>query len=333
MQPIFEKIKARIESAGEIAIITHVDPDGDALGSLAAAGVALRQWHKQITFLCDNRASKRFDFLPRIDEIKNYPEGETVYDLVIALDCGDELRMGNVFARLPEPKPFLINIDHHITNTQFGDINYVDGTAVSTTEILFTLFKELGFTFTTELSLSLLTGLITDTLGFRTSNVTGRTLKIGGELVDAGADLSLVTMQTLNLKPLSTLNLWEVGLKNMQLSQGLVWTTINDVERRASGHLSSSTAGLVNFLSDLDQAAMSAVLLEMGDGSIRVGFRSRPPYNVAELAMNLGGGGHAQAAGCTLDGPLIEAESLVVELSKQTIERQQAMLFGKNGHN
>lgn len=326
MHATFKKIQEKIETADHIGIITHVDPDGDALGSLAAMGVALRQWHKQVTFLCDNSASKRFDFLPRIDEIQSYPDNTASYDLLIALDCGDELRMGKVFANLETPKPFLINIDHHITNTRFGDINFVDGTAVSTTEILFNLFKALEFTLTTELALSLLTGLITDTLGFRTSNVTGRTLKIGGELVDAGADLGLITMQTLNLKPLSTFNLWEIGLKNMQFSHGVIWTTINNEERLASGHLGTSTAGLVNFLSDLDQAAMSTVLLEMGDGTIRVGFRSRPPYNVAELAMNLGGGGHAQAAGCTLDGPLEAAVSLVVGLSKDAIGRQRALL-------
>lgn len=327
---IADDIQQAIDGAQQIFAITHVDPDGDALGSLTAVGVALAQQRKKVTLLCDGPVPKRYQYLPLSDEVLSFASADVVPDLIIALDCGDESRLGQAFATLPEPRPKIINIDHHITNTNFGDINLVNAGAVSATEILYGLFRELGITFTTDLALSLLTGLVTDTLGFRTVGVSAHTLRIAGDLVEAGADLSLVTMQSLNLKPMSTLRLWQTGLGNMKLEHGLIWATINNKERLAAGHLGTSTAGLVNLLADVNQAAVSAVLLEMGDGSIRVGFRCRPPYTVSEVARNLGGGGHHLAAGCTLDGPLEKAELLVVELTKETIRQQEAIF--DNGH-
>jgi phosphoesterase RecJ-like protein len=178
--------------------------------------------------------------------------------------------------------------------------------------------------------LSLLTGLVTDTLGFRTHNVTAQTMKIGGDLMDAGADLNLVMTQTMTVKPLSTIQLWRVGLNKMKIDDGLFWTSISNEEREAVGYMNSSTAGLVNLIADIEQAAVGVVLIEADDGTVRVGFRCRPPYNVAEVALNLGGGGHALAAGCTLPGPLAKAEAMVVAMTRDSIRQQEAVF--RNGH-
>jgi phosphoesterase RecJ-like protein len=200
----------------------------------------------------------------------------------------------------------------------------VDAEANSTTEILFHLFRKIGIEITEDLAISLLTGLVTDTLGFRTSRVSASTLKMASFLVEAGADLFNVTSKALNRKPMSTLLIWQKGLSNMKLEDGLIWTTITNAERLETGHNGSSSFGLGNMMANAYPAAMSAVLLEMENGHISVGFRSKPPYSVAELAESLGGGGHPLAAGCTLDGPLSEAERLVVSRSKETIRKHQA---------
>jgi phosphoesterase RecJ-like protein len=325
-----EAIKEAINEAANILAITHVDPDGDALGSLTAVGVAMTRLGKQVTLLCDGPVPPRFRYLPMSDQVQPFADHASAYDLIISVDCGDELRLGRAFAKLVEPLPVFINIDHHVTNTHFGKINLVDASAVSATEILYDLFSELGYRLTADLALCLLTGVVTDTLGFRTVGVNAKTLRIASDLMAAGADLSLVTMQSLNLKPISTLRLWQIGLGNMRLENGLIWASISNEERESVGHLSPSTAGLVNLMADVNQAAISAVLLEMGDGSIRVGFRCRPPYSVSEVAQNLGGGGHQLAAGCTLEGPLDKAEALVVEMTKETIRQQEASF--DNGH-
>jgi phosphoesterase RecJ-like protein len=324
--PTSQQIQQAIIQAKRILVITHIGPDGDAFGSLTAMGQALAQWGKQATLVCDDPAPGRFRYLPLVETVKTTLDSRVQYDLIIAVDCGDEKRMGQAYANLPVPLPFLINVDHHVTNTYFGNINLVNPEATSTAEMLYLLFTEWGVTVTANIALSLLTGLVTDTLGFRTMGVSSRTLRIGGALMDAGADLNLVTTQGLKLKPMSTLRLWQAGLNKMKLEQGLIWASLSREELKAIGHTSSSSGGLVNLMADVDHAAMSAVLLELPDGTIQVGFRCHPPFSVAELALNLGGGGHPLAAGCNLPGPLAEAELLVVEMSKETIKRQQAQL-------
>jgi phosphoesterase RecJ-like protein len=309
------------QQANNIVLFTHVGPDGDALGALTAMGQMLITEGKQTTMVVDSPIPPRFAYLPLIRDVQSKLDADATFDLIIALDCGDELRMGNPFEQL-KYKPPIINIDHHITNTNFGTINWIDPKATSTTEMLYELFVALGVDLTPDMATSLLTGLVTDTLGFRTPNVTANTLKISGELVEAGAVLSTITMQTLNLQPLSTARLWQVGLNHMKLEDGLMWTTISREERARAGHKGDSSSGLVNFLADVDRAAIGVVLLEMDDGSIRVGFRCQPPYDVSGLATELGGGGHPQASGCTLEGPLAKAEAMLVERCKELITQQ-----------
>lgn len=322
MLPTMQAIQDTIYQAKNILVVTHTAPDGDAIGSLTAVGLALSQWGKPFTLLCDDVVPERFRYMALADRVRRPKANSGVYDLVIALDCGDELRMGQSFAALPEPRPPLINIDHHVTNTGFGQINLVVETAVSTTEILYDLFMQLGVPLNAELAMSLLTGLVTDTLGFRTVGTTPKTLKIASALMEAGADLPLVTAQGLNLKQLSTIRLWRFGLDNMRLEDGLMWTSISQQQRKAAGFTGGSSNGLSNILADVEEAAMGVVLMEMGDGTVRIGFRCRPPYSVAEIAQNLGGGGHPLAAGCTVKGALNEVEKRVVTLSKEAIRKQ-----------
>ncbi|MCA9972472.1 MAG: bifunctional oligoribonuclease/PAP phosphatase NrnA [Anaerolineales bacterium] len=321
-----QAIQQAVAGASNLLVISHIGPDGDSLGSLTAMGLALKQLGKQVTLLSDDGSLSRFNYLAMSDQIQQKHNTDATYDLVIAVDCGDEMRMGQAFADLPEPRPPLINIDHHITNTMFGQWNLVKPDAASTTEILYTLFKQMQVTITAEIAMSLLTGLVTDTLGFRTVSVSAHTLRIASQLVDAGADLALVTMRGLTIKPLNTVQMWREGLNHMRMENGLIWTALSQEDLRRIGYHSASSAGLVSILANVEEAVMSAVLLEADDGRIRVGLRCRPPYSVSELALNLGGGGHPLASGCTLDGPLAHAEALVVDMCKEAIAQQTRQL-------
>jgi phosphoesterase RecJ-like protein len=315
-------IQHTLEKAGNILVVTHVDPDGDAIGSLTAVGLAMKQIEQKVTLVCDDNVPARFRYLPMTGKVRKIVDESADYDLLIAVDCGDEFRMGRAFSELAGPKPFIINIDHHITNTQFGDINLVDPRATSTTEILYRLFGELEIVISEEIALSLLTGLVTDTLGFRTTGVTADTLRTGADLVEAGADLGFVTMQALNLRSMSTMELWRTGMNKMQLEEGFIWASITSLERKAANFRSNSSVGLVNLLADIEEASMGAVLMEMDDNTVKVGLRCRPPYDVAEVAMALGGGGHPLAAGCTLVGTLEETEAVIVRSCQEAIVRQ-----------
>ena len=323
MQSQITAIQALIEKSERILVVTHVGPDGDAIGSLTAVGQALQQLGKNITMMCDDKVPSRFNYLSSAKRAERPKDVPGQYDLVIAVDCGDEQRMGQSFSTLAAPKPPIINIDHHITNTEFGEVNVIGATAVSTTEILFDLFPQMGIKITKPIAMSLLTGLVTDTLGFRTVGTSSKTLSIAASLMDAGADLPLITAQGLSMKKLSTVELWRYGLGNMKIEDGLIWASISKEERAQAKFTGASSNGLTNLLADVDRAAIGVVLMEMEDDSIRVGFRCRPPYSVAEVALNLGGGGHALASGCTLDGPLDKAEALVVAMCKEAIQQQE----------
>lgn len=324
-------IETDLSQAERVLVVTHVSPDGDAIGSLTAMGLALKQLGKEASLVCDDGSPARFSYLPLSDAIHNRVDTDTQYDLLISLDCGDMSRMGRAYKDLPEPKPPVVNIDHHVTNTYFGKVNVVETGCTSTAEILYRLLPHLDVTLTIELATCLLTGIVTDTLGFRTVGVTGDTFEAASALMDAGADLGLITIEALLLKPLTTLQLWRIGLGNMKFEEeGVLWTSISEEERQSIGYTGSSSGGLANMLANVDEATMSAVLIEDGD-RVYVGFRCRPPYSVSELALNLGGGGHPLASGCTLEGPLEKAESLVVDMSTESI-RQQRLTLEEEGH-
>ena len=322
MKTTTKAIQDIVAEAKQIAVITHIGPDGDALGSLTAVGLYLRSLGKETTLYCESDIPRRFDFLPLINRIQRDVPSDAEYDLIIAVDCGDKERMGRPFTSMSAPKLGLINIDHHITNTRFGDVNVVGETAVSATEVLYEIFAEIGAEIKPDLATSLLTGLVTDTLAFRTIGVTGNTLKIAGALVDAGGDLGMITMRTMTLKSPATLRLWKIGMSKVREADGVYWISITKEDRKKANFMGLGSAGLVNFLADIEDAAMGVVLTEADDGTVRVGFRCRPPFNVAEIAINLGGGGHALAAGCKLDGPIAKAEKMVIAMSKEAAQQQ-----------
>ena len=268
---------------------------------------------------------QRFHYLPLATDVRRAPNTDVPYDLVIAVDCADESRMGWAYAALPEPKPTLANIDHHVTNTRFGAFNVIEPDASSTAEILSRFLAEMGATLTRGIAESLLTGIVTDTMGFRTTNVSAATLRAAAELVECGADIADISLRALHRRPYATAQMWGLGLGHMRLQDGLLWTSISrDELRRAGMEGSPSSSGLVNFLADVEGVAMGVVLSEMQDeDKVRVGMRAVPPYNVAEVAVRLGGGGHALAAGCALEGTLAQAEATVVAACLEAIRRQR----------
>jgi len=316
-------IQFAIEKANRVLVIAHVDPDGDAIGSLTAVGQALQQLGKRVTLVCDDAVPQRFHYLPLATDVRRAPNTETHYDLVIAVDCADESRMGWAYAALPEPKP--ANIDHHVTNTRFGAFNVIEPDASSTAEILSRFLGEMGATLTRGIAESLLTGIVTDTMGFRTTNVSAATLRVAADLVECGADIADISLRALHRRPYATAQMWGLGLGRMKLQDSLLWTSISrDELRRAGMEGSPSSSGLVNFLADVEGVAMGVVLSEMqDDAKVRVGMRAVPPYNVAEVAVRLGGGGHALAAGCALEGSLEQAEATVVAACLEAIRRQR----------
>jgi len=311
-------------------LVTHVAPDGDALGSLLGLGWMLRSLGREPMLACSDALPRQLDFLPGFDEVTVQPTG--CFDLLVSLDCSDPQRMGAA-GNLPEVEGLpLLNIDHHVTNLRFGTVNVVDAAAVSTTQILYRLRPLLGVELDERIATCLLTGLVTDTRGFRTSNVTPEVLRTAAGLMEAGASLARISRSGLDRRPLGAARMWGAALSRMEVADGLAWTTLPFAEQRVLGYDPQGDTGLPNMMVNIEAVQMAAVFTEQQDGRVEVGLRAAPGFDVAGVALSLGGGGHKQAAGCLLPGPLGQAQQRVLEMLRAELARQRAAAGNDGWH-
>ena len=304
----------RLQQAQHILLITHVSPDSDAIGSALGLMHALKVLGKTITPSCADAIRDRFAMLPGHTEMVTQASGE--FDLAVALDCGDELRLGSVWANLADPKPFLINVDHHISNTHFGQINWVDSSAASTAEMVLQIVDELSVPLNQDIATCLLYGIVGDTLGFRTPNTTPRQLQYAERCMAAGAALYDSIDQQFNRRSQGMVRLWGKALDVMQIKDRIAYTAISKAMRDACG-MGLADLNLASFLVSINEVDRSAVLVEKDDGRVEISLRAKRGFNVSDAAVALGGGGHALAAGATIDGPLAAATKRVLQALKQ----------------
>jgi phosphoesterase RecJ-like protein len=301
-------------TAETILIVSHLSPDGDAVGSLLGIANALRALGKTIVSALDDSVPDILRFLPNSDTVQTtLTDGD--WDLMISVDSSDEERTGKCGAYGRLHSKTVINIDHHATNVMFGNIHLVDPTAVSATEVIFQLLKTMNFKFSPEVATPLLTGLVTDTLGFRTNNVKPDTLLIAHELMGYGATLTEITARTLGNKSFLAVNLWKYALATVQLHEGgVISAEITQESLKRAGLNDLTDSGLVGFLVKVNEAMISVVFKETIDGRIEISLRSKPGFDVSAVALSLGGGGHQQASGATIDGPMESAKKRVLPL-------------------
>jgi phosphoesterase RecJ-like protein len=218
----------------------------------------------------------------------------------------------------------LVNIDHHVTNVEFGDVNLVDPGASSTCEMLLRLLDQLDVPLDEVLATCLLVGIVADTRGFRTNNVTPQVMAAALRLMEAGASLPHVSQHSLDSRPMAVISLWGAALSCVRLAGGIIWSRMPLAMRREIGYRGDGDAGLASFLLSADEADVSVVFVEQDSGRIEVGMRAVPGFSVAEFALRFGGGGHALAAGFDVPGPLDEAETRVLEALQVDLARQRA---------
>ncbi len=315
-------IERMIGEAENILVICHVDPDGDAIGSLLGLGWALHKMGKRHTLVCADTVPDQFRYLPGWEKITSTPPQDP--DLVIALDCSDLKRMGDVYDPRQLPGVPLINIDHHVTNDKFGTVNWIDPQATATSEMVLGLIERLGVSLDRTIAVCLLNGIVTDTLGFRTPNTTPHVMEAAVQLMNAGASLSEVTDRAFNRRPLALIRLWAEAVANLQMKGRIIWSEVTRFMRQAHQIPENFGGGIASFLSSANEADAAIVFTEKDDGSVDVSMRSVPGVDVSRAAVRLGGGGHPQAAGCTLDGDLDSARAKVLaEVERVLAERGQ----------
>jgi phosphoesterase RecJ-like protein len=316
-----EAISTEIGQARQILLVTHVGPDGDAIGSLLGLGRLLKAQGKEVTLACEDPVPESYTFLPGSDEIVQEASGS--YDLVIGLDCSDRARMGDIVSDRLSVLP-LINIDHHVTNGRFGNVNWVDASAVATTQRVLTLAEALDWSVTREVAICLLNGLVTDTRSFRTSNVDMAAMRAVLRLMESGASLSEIARQALEQRPLASVRLWADAVEKLHFEDGILWTLVTLDMRRRRGMMEDDFSGLANSLAGIREARAVVVFTERDSGLIDVSMRAAPGLNVAQAAVRLGGGGHPQAAGCTLEGKLPQIQERVLAEVRQSLSQQRA---------
>jgi len=310
------EIKNRIADAKKVVIASHVRPDGDAIGSLLGLGLALKDAGKTVEMILVDGAPSSFKFLEGSELVRKEPNGS--HDTFITVDCADFKRTGKIFENFGQPD---INIDHHKTNEKFGKLNLIEADEVATAAILTKYLPEWGLTITKPIAAALLTGILTDTLGFRTSNVTPEALRQSAALMETGVDLPEIYMQSLVRKSFPAAKYWGAGLSSLESKQGIVWGTLTLADRKSAGYGGNDDADLINMISAIDGNKVGMVFVEQSDHHVKISWRAlQPDIDVSPVAKHFKGGGHAAAAGADIEGTLAEIQPEVLKKTQELLK-------------
>ncbi len=301
------KIHSLLQEANRVVITSHIRPDGDAIGAVLGLGTALIEAGKQVQMVLVDGVPAVYKQVPNRELVTRKIQGE--YDCAIAVDCSDLERTGGIFGDNPPH----INIDHHVTNRNFAQVNWVQPEAAATCEILAAMLPEWGLQISQKVATQLLTGIVADTIGFRTSNTRPETLRFTAALMEQGASLSEVYFQTLLRQTYLEAGLWGKGLTKLQRQDRLVYTSLTLEDKNEVGYAGSDDADLINLLSTIDDVDIAIIFVELMNNIIKVSWRSRPGFDVSKIAVQFGGGGHQAASGAQIPGTLDEVIHSVLD--------------------
>jgi len=290
-------------------ISSHTNMEGDALGSQLGFYFLVKKLGKQATMVDEEGAPYGYEFMPAIDNIRRYKSNlkDLKFDCFVTVDCSDLKRTGEVYLLNKENKPVL-NIDHHISNADFGQVNWVDPKASSASEMVFQLYKKMKVALDKDAALALYVGIMTDTGSFRFNNTTNVTHAVTGELLTYGIDVSGIYKNIYGNIPYSDLKLLTSILPNMKTALGgkIVWFEVGKhLLKKQKGIFFDLSENLLTFartLKGLEVAVLFRENLTEQGHEIRVNFRSQGEVDVNKIANFFGGGGHKSASGCTIRG-------------------------------
>lgn len=308
-------IKNKIASAKKIMVVSHVRPDGDAIGSALALGLALKKIGKLVEVVLVDGLPMTFKHLPGGDEIRKVPSGDA--DLFITVDSADFRRIGKQFENYRKPE---INIDHHITNENYGELNLIEADAVATASVLARHMQSWGLEIDAEVAANLVTGIVTDTLGFRTSNTTPEALRQTADLMEKGIDLPDLYNRSLVSRSFSAARYWGAGLSSLKTLDGIAYASLLLSDRDASGYGGNDDADLINVISSITDHVVGMIFVEQSD-SVKISWRAlQNGIDVSEIAKYFNGGGHKAAAGADIFGKMEEIQPLVLTKTREMLD-------------
>ncbi len=313
-----EPLLAACRAANHILLTTHINPDGDAIGSVVALGRTLRQMGKQVTMVAPTALPQVGFILADAPDVQVYASNPTLpasVDLIILLDTGNVSRIEPIHSQQEdylEARPMMI-IDHHATNDGEAGVNLVMTEAASTCEILALLFTAWNMPPDPETATALMLGLITDTQSFQTAHTSPRTLHVAGDLLACGGRLNEIVRAMLFNKPFEHARALGLSMDSLHREGPIIWTEFTQAMQQASGADDEASDEITAYINRIGGAKAYVLFKERRDGTVKISLRSIPGIDVGSVAQSLGGGGHREAAGATLQMSLAEARKIVLE--------------------
>jgi len=309
-------MKAIIEalnSSRRIFVTTHINPDGDAIGSLVAMGLALEAAGKKVVMYSESPIPTPYRFLSGVDRVIHDPEAVDRCDAAVIIDCGDLDRIGRMAVAM-EDFPVLINIDHHATNSGFGHYRLIDPRACASAEIVYRIIGELGVSITRSIATALYTGILTDTGSFRFANTRRETFSLCETLATAGANPSDVARHLYGQYSIGRLKLLNMALDSIEISRNgkLSLMALTQLMLAETGTVPEDVDGMINYARRIEDIDVAVLIREKRNGScpagnkrpFQVSLRSNGAVDVATIAATFGGGGHPTAAGFQVEATL-----------------------------
>jgi bifunctional oligoribonuclease and PAP phosphatase NrnA len=321
---MLDEVVKLIEEKGRFAITSHIRPDGDSLGSSLGLYWLLRARDKDVEVIMHDAVPHAYRKLPGSEDVRVTPVVDRPYDAVFVIECSDIKRPGLIDLE----KQHVVNIDHHSTTDRFGKINWIDSTASAVGEMILNLCKATGVRVTREIAECVYTAIITDTGSFRYSNTTERTFKIASELLRAGVKPAKISEAVFSSYPWSRIGLQSAVLSTAKRdSSGRVaWMRQTLEMQERTGASEDDSDSFVNIPLTVGEVEAVAFLREAGPGVYKTSLRSKGDINVARIAEKFGGGGHRNAAGCTLKGEWDETERTIVALLLEAVAQHHGEL-------
>lgn len=316
----WQKIKDYFKKQQEIILLVHEKPDGDCLGSALALGHHLREEGYQPKLFHPEPIPSIYDYLPGGEMINIYQKKELPAGRpIIAVDCAD---LGRILYPLSQ-NTSIINIDHHCSNTFFGDFNLVDASAAATGEMVFDLLKRSSYKISPATATCLYIAILADTGSFSYSNTTSKTFQTAAELLELGSDIELIRYNFFDRRPLVELLTIKHALTNLQFSaqNKIVWSALSYRELSANNLLNTDTDSVINLMRSVEGVEAAIVFRELEPFKIKISFRSQKHLDVNLLAQEFGGGGHSRAAGCSIEGNLQEITAKVMERAQASLKK------------
>lgn len=326
----FDEIGEVLRSRQSFVLLSHVRPDGDAIGSQLALGFSLMAMGKTVRLINEDGLPENLAFLPGSERIESPPADPVDVEVAIALDTATKPRLGDAALHAASKAQIWLNIDHHISNPKYGDLNLIDSTSPATGQILYDLITKLDLPMPAESRDAIYVAVSTDTGSFQYPSTTAKTYDMAADLIRRGLDVGSINSKTYDEQPYRRLELMRSLLNTLERSpDGLVahWT-MRDQTRIDLALRPEDSEGLIDIIRAIRGVQLAVFFEELPDGKIRVSMRSKDrKLDVCKIAMEFGGGGHALAAGIRMKGPLEEAKARVLDSIRRRVEEVQ------NAHN